>query len=51
MLLPWNWLKRRVSVKEKCCGYFSHPLGAIPEAFRLVDIAVEARANNCNEPF
>ena len=36
-LLPWSWLKRKVSAKIKRYGYFSHPLddkhGISPEAF------------------
>ena len=25
-LLPWKWLKRRISAKIKRCGFFLHPL-------------------------
>ena len=40
-LLPWNWLKKRVRAKIKCCGYFSHPLDyrheTSPETLRPTD--------------
>ena len=46
-LLPWNWLKRRVSAKIKCCGYFWYFLhdsrGTSPEALGPADIVVETR--------
>ena len=54
-LLPWNWLKRRVSAKIKRYGYFSYPLddrdgGTSPEASRPADIVVERKiaAGLCN---
>ena len=50
-LLSWNWLKRRVSAKIKCCGYFSHlsdgKHGTSPEALRPEDIVVENRIKIC----
>ena len=54
-LLPWNWLKRRVSAKIKRYGYFSYPLddrdgGTSPEASRPADIVLERKtaAGLCN---
>ena len=51
-LLPWNWLKMRVSAK-KCCGY-EHPsddmYGACPWGSwtKTGDILVETQVKNCS---
>ena len=49
----WNWLKRRVSAKINCCGYFSRSLddrhGTSPEALGPADIVVETRAKKLQQ--
>ena len=46
-------MKRRVSAKIKCCGYFSHPLydrhGMTPDILGPTDIVVETQAKNCSK--
>ena len=46
-------MKRRISAKIKCCGYFSHPLddrhGTSPEALGPADTVAETRAKNCSK--
>ena len=52
-LLPWEWLKKKVSAKLKCCSSFWYPLddrdGTCPEALRPADIVVETKAKNCSK--
>ena len=46
-------LKRRVSAKIKCCGYFLHPLddryGTSSETLGPADNVVETWAKNCSK--
>ena len=52
-LLSWNWLKRRVRAKIKCCGYFLRSLddrhGTSPEALGPADNVVETRAKKLQQ--